>query len=537
MIRRFLYMILAAALLCACQMVSLDDLVPGEETIDLKASGEVYKFQFTAKGDWTAKLDDDSWCKISPIAGSAGDVSIKISPSRNFDPETRVANLIISCLWDVRSIRLVQAAAEVVNITPKEIVAPAEGGTFEISIEHNVDVTITAGMDDWYTVSTKSVAGTKALDTDLLEVNVQPSRSGWPREGAFTLSSSVATESIKVYQEAANVFSLSVYSIDVPFSGGPFSVDVSAPAPYHINSMPDWVQESSVNGTTHTFKADANGSDMPRDGIIVFCDEGGVCLPLTIRQGGRPSWADANIKHNSLMMRFTATWCGWCPMMNESVKKAQELYPDHIIHLALHGNSSDLYFSQVGTLMTQYLIQGYPTGIVDGRIEINNGDVTVTSKYIVNAAKETASLYGTASGASVESSIDGKKVNMDMTLYFKTPGDYKLTVLLVEDNINNAQADYVNGDHSTYIHNGVARLAVTPIEGTPISVSEAPSTQEVKLSATIDGKWNASNIRILGYIHTKYGSRTKKRSGNYGDYFIDNCFLAVPGQPLALEIE
>ena len=533
----YLYLVMAASLLCSCELVKIEDMAPGEETISLKASGEVYKLDFSASGDWKATLDDDSWCKISPASGNSGDITMKISPSRNFTPEERKATLTISCLWNTRQIKLVQSAADIMDISPKEIKAAAEGGTYEIKIDHNVDITVTTtGEDDWYTVATKS-AGTKALASDYLEVTVSPSRYGWPREGGFTVSSSVGMEQVRVIQEAAEVFSLSETSVSIPFSGGTFTVSLSGKEAYHIQSKPDWVVESGCEGRTHTFRASANESSLPRDGIIVFCDDGGVCLPLMLSQEARPGWTTSNFKHTSLVMRFTATWCGWCPRMNKSVKKAQENYPGKLYHLALHGNGSDLYFATGAALQTQYLIEGFPTGIVDGRTMISNGEINSTANRIVSASKETESLYGTVTGASVNSTVEDKTIDMDITVYAKATGEYKLTVLLVEDNINNAQADYEEGDHASYTHDGVARLAVTSIGGDSFYIPDAPATADFHFRTRINDKWKASNVKIVGYVQAQYGNRNKKRSGNYGDYYVDNCFVVEPGKTLSLATE
>ena len=538
MIKTKLFAAIAAAVLfCGCQTITVETPDAQGEYILLKASGEVFKLSFTALGDWNASLDDDSWCKISPSSGNAGDVTLKISPSKNYEAEERTAQLTITSLMLSRSFTLVQEEARVVNIDQKEIRAGAEGGTFSINVSHNVDCT--AAMDgeyDWFTVATK--APTKALDNDSIEVTVLPNNYGWPRSGGITVTSSLGIEYISVRQEAADVFSLSEQSARIPFSGGSFSVEVSGTSPYHISSMPEWISESGVDGRTHTFQAGKNESELPRDGIVVFCDDGGVCLPFMVSQEGRPGWTAESFKHTSLVMRFTATWCGWCPVMNNSVKQAQADYPGHLLHLALHGNQSTLYFNQVASLMTQYIISGYPTGIVDGRKEIQNStNISAVAKQIVAAAKETASTYGTVTGAAVKSSLEGSQVGMDITLYIKEKGDYKITVFLVEDNIDAAQTDYVDGDHSSYIHNGVARLAVTPVEGQPFTVSDAPSTQTMHFSASVKSGWNASNVKILGYVQAKYGTRTKKRSANYGEYYVDNAFLATPGTELKLELE
>ena len=464
MIRKYLYLILAAALSCACDLIGIESPDPGGET-----------------------------------------------PSQK-DPDT-------------------------VIITPKELNVGAEGGTFEITIEHNVDVDVTVGDDYWYTVATKAFAATRYLDSDILVVIVESNPSGQPRDGGFTVSSTAGTERVKVHQEAADVFSLSETSAEVPYSGGSFSVTVTGSGDYHISSIPDWISETSRQDRTHTVTAEPTPDALSRDGVIVFCDEGGVCLPFAVRQQGLPSWPASQFKHTSLVMRFTATWCGWCPRMNKSVHKAQESYPGKLLHLALHGNGSDLYFNQTNALMTQYQIQGYPTGIVDGRIEVANGDITATANRIVSVSKETEKLYGTVTGAAVSSSLGDGKIDMDITLYVKEAGDYKLTVLLVEDGINNAQTDYEDGDHSSYTHDGVARLAVTSVSGDAFTVNNAPAEVGFSLSARLDGKWNASNVRILGYVQAKYGTRTKKRTANYGEYYVDNCFIAVPGVPLTLQTE
>lgn len=532
-------MIAAAALLCGCQTINIESPDTPGGTINLKASGEDYSLRFTASANWSATVGEEegSWVKLSPTSGNAGDVILKITPSKNYEPEERSATLTISSLMNQTSFQLVQEAAKVLTVDTKEIKAGAEGGSFKIKVGHNVNFTVAPDEDyDWFTVST--TAPSKAMKDDEVEVTVLPSSYGWPRKGGITLTSSVGIEYISVYQEAAEVFSLSESSIELPFSGGPFSVEVSGKGEYHISSMPEWVSESAVDGRKHTFTAGMNESNLPRDGVIVFCDDGGVCLPLMLTQEGRPGWTASAFKHTSLVMRFTATWCGWCPVMNNSVKKAQADYPDHLLHLALHGNSSTLFFAPTGNLMTQYLISGYPTGIVDGRKEIQNStDINAVARQIVNAAKETANTYGTVTGAAVNSTLEGSVVSMDIDLYFKETGDYKITVLLVEDNIDAAQEDYIDGAHSSYIHNGVARLAVTAIDGQSFTVDAAPSTKQMHFNATINGAWKAANVKILGYVQAKYGSRSKKRSGNYGEYYVDNSFLAVPGTELKLALE
>ena len=250
-----------------------------------------------------------------------------------------------------------------------------------------------------------------------------------------------------------------------------------------------------------------------------------------------PDWTTLPFRHQSLFMRFTATWCGWCPRMNKSIKQAQEDYPDKIQHLALHGSGSSLYYSKVSTLMTQYKISGFPTGIVDGRIEIDNESIKTTARNIVNAVKETESTYGTVSGARIATTLDGNNLDINMRIYFKAPGDYLVTVLLVEDGIVASQDDYEEGTHTSYVHDNVCRYAVTAIKGASITQTGEFSTRNMKWSTTINKKWNAENVRVLAYVQAAYGDRTKISTADYGDYYVDNCFTVKAGETLDLELE
>lgn len=335
--------------------------------------------------------------------------------------------------------------------------------------------------------------------------------------------------------ETDETFSLSVTSVEVPPTGGEFTVSVTGKMPYHLNPLPDWIEETAVEKRTHTFKASINPSDESRSDVLVFCDEGGVCLPLTVNQGGSVTWASATFRHQSLLMRFTATWCGWCPLMNNSVKKAQETYPGKIQHLAIHGTGSSLLFPSANILMNLYDIAGFPTGILDGRIEIENDEIPITSSKIVAAARETENKYGTVSGARIRSSVEGNQLKIDMRLFLKASGLFKVTVFVVEDGIDATQKDYIDGDHKSYIHDNVARLAVTPVLGEEFTQKIKNKTHDFNWTATLDDNWSKENLRILAYVQTKFGERKKISTADYGDFYVDNCFTVKAGENLELE--
>lgn len=214
-----------------------------------------------------------------------------------------------------------------------------------------------------------------------------------------------------------------------------------------------------------------------------------------------------------------------------------ELYPDKISYVALHNTDSDLAFSQVGPLNSQYVISGFPSGIVDGRVKIENYPVETSAQNIVNAVKETEEKYGTVTGVEINSSVSGRTAKVDVGVYAKKAGDYKITVLLLEDDIINYQADYEEGDHQNYDHDNIARVAMSNVQGEAFSVSSDFTVKNFSFSASIPSSCVLANMRVLVYVQRKFGSYPVIQSGNYGEYFVDNSADVALGGNLKLALE
>lgn len=237
-------------------------------------------------------------------------------------------------------------------------------------------------------------------------------------------------------------------------------------------------------------------------------------------------WADKEFWHKSLGMRFTATWCGYCPNLATSFAKAISQYPNKIEMLNLHPTSSNLGFSGTSKLGNIFRITGYPTGMIDYRNSIANYTSNdYTARLIVNAAKETESNYPTKTGISFTSSVSGSTLNLNVKLYIKEKGDYKVTAVLLEDNI----IGYQNGGGNSYNHSGIARVAFTDITGDEVSTSEDNKTVSKNYTATIPSSCDKNNLRVLVYVLRQYGSQTIIRTADYGDYYVDNAISAAVG--------
>ena len=237
-------------------------------------------------------------------------------------------------------------------------------------------------------------------------------------------------------------------------------------------------------------------------------------------------WAGKEFWHKSLGMRFTATWCGYCPMMATSFASAISQYPNRIELLNLHPTSSNLGFNGTSKLENIFKITSFPTGMIDYRSSIANySNSNYTTKVILNAVKETERNYPVKTGISFSSSVSGNTLNLNVKLYIKEKGDYKVTAVLLEDNI----IGYQNGGGNSYNHSGIARVAFTDITGDEVSTSEDNKTVSKNYTATIPSSCDKNNLRVLVYVLRQYGSQPIIRTADYGDYYVDNATSAAIG--------
>lgn len=237
-------------------------------------------------------------------------------------------------------------------------------------------------------------------------------------------------------------------------------------------------------------------------------------------------WAGKEFWHKSLGIRFTATWCGYCPNLATSFAMAISQYPNKIEMLNLHPTSSDLGFSGTSKMEKILKITRYPSGIIDYRKSIANYTSNdYTAGLIVNAVKETENAYMVKTGISFTSSVSGSKLNLNVKLYIKERGDYKVTAVLLEDNI----IGYQNGGGDNYNHSSIARVAFSDITGDSVKTSEDNKTVSKNYTATIPSSCNKNNLRVLVYVLKQYGSQTIIRTADYGDYYVDNAVSAAVG--------
>ena len=370
--------------------------------------------------------------------------------------------------------------------------------------------------------------------------------SGKSRTGTISFTNSKGT-TLSVWISQKTPY-LNLDASDIVFSanGGSKKIDVSSSLPWTVSVDSDWCKVSPASGEGDgdiSVKALQSEEPDPRTArIFISSTDGSVEYTVMVVQSGynqqdQADWKKQAFVHKSLAMRFTATWCGWCPRMNKSIRLAQDMYSNKINYVAIHGGGSDLQFGGADALMDQYQIDGFPTGLVDGRAMVDNYDIQYTAQLFVNAVKETELEYGTVTGVGINSSLSGRKTDIDVDVYVKKAGDYKITVLLLEDGIINAQTDYEEGNHPRYVHDNVARMSVSDILGDSFRIDKDFTVKKFSFSADIPSSYNIDNMRVLVYIQRTFDSGHVIQSGSYGNYFIDNSADVALGESLRLALE
>lgn len=309
----------------------------------------------------------------------------------------------------------------------------------------------------------------------------------------------------------------------------PYVVNVQSDAEWNVSSNASWCTVDPSSGTndgSFAVSVAENTSSEPRTATVtVSVADGSVVRKIGIIQApkasdsGDDSWKDQDFVHKSLALRFTADWCGYCPMMATAMAKAQEQLPDKLEVISVHGGGSGLASEASNALTNYYGIGSFPTGYVDGYIQIDNYDISTTASNIVAAVKQTEEKYDTYTGVSWTSSVSGNQIILNLSAYIRKAGSYKMTALLVEDNIVGYQADYTNGSSDNYVHTGVLRAAFSDVEGDSFEITEDFQKKDFAYSVDVPSGCDVDNMRIVVFIQRKDGR-----------YYVDNTASASVGK-------
>lgn len=206
---------------------------------------------------------------------------------------------------------------------------------------------------------------------------------------------------------------------------------------------------------------------------------------------------------NTLIAKYTATSCVYCPGMERILEQVISEIPDRIIPLNIHPMHSEggLGFEGTEQLMKKFNVDGYPTAFANYVAKINNSayDENVKTAF-EDITKESYCSYPAKTAISVSSETDGTKLNVDIEIAMKEALEYKITIYVLEDGIIYKQLD---GDELVikYEHNHILRDAISDVMGDNLPFSIDKGICRMRYSTDIpDNLKNKDNAYLLIYV-------------------------------------
>ncbi len=207
----------------------------------------------------------------------------------------------------------------------------------------------------------------------------------------------------------------------------------------------------------------------------------------------------------TLLIYKGATWCGPCGSSGKPVLRAMEaIGEDKVVCLASQTN--DGLNSPAGDLIGNNLMTRFSQNGIPHMFETGNGS---TYNFYPNQSTATNNM-NTINGKSanvnayVSASTTGSTIDVKAkTKFFAAgSGEYYLSILVLEDNIQKTQSGSSNPEHDNVIRGNAGSSAW----GEVITSTAMDAEQEFSYSINIDPTWKKENLKVAAVIWKKNGA-------------------------------
>ncbi len=431
-----------------------------------------------------------------------------------------------------------------VRVDSTNLSFPGEGGTQTLKVKAGTAWEINVPADlNWLSVSPKS--GTSSADvTVTASANKMKDQDRNVELVINYEGNQIRVNVNQAHGEGEPVFQLSQSSVEVGSEGGEFSVNVvSDAADYDVEINTKWITSVSrkgnrYDGETLTFSVAPNEKKEARTGVVSICTKSGTCNPVTVNQA---AFAGATYEHLNVAFRYTATWCGHCPYMDETFHMVKERRDDFDF-VTIHGSAGyPLYFNDSNSLMSAFQVSGFPTGIINGWKEFSNShNVSANADNLENELDAFEKTFSCVAGVSVKSTVADGQIKVDAEVETSISGKYQVSAFLLESGIVEAQTYFPDNGPTTelknFVHDNVARATLTASALGDAFDAVAGEKTSFTWSVTPDKSWNAKNLSVAVLVHRAYGD-VKKNNKKYPDYYVANAALAPVGKSVEMKYE
>lgn len=411
-----------------------------------------------------------------------------------------------------------------------------EGGEQTLEITASTDWTIQSTDESWLTVSPASGSADAKVT---VTASPNPSKEEG-RSAQLVCSYSDVTLSLDVTQDMNQeepVFSITPTSASIGKEGGQFSIEVVSDAlPYEITLVDGWISIASREGDRYTgetivFDVQSNLYGGSRTGVVSVCTENGSCIPVMVTQEGGIS---TKYTRHHAAYRFTATWCGWCPYMDESFHQVDDERED-FDYVTFHASAGyPLYFEPGETLASLYRVTGFPTGVVDGWKFVSNSNTSQeTAKNIIKAMDQFDESFPCLSNITFTSGVGNGSVIVDADITSSIDSDLKVVAILVESGIVETQERFGEnaGTYPNFVHDHIARAVLSKDIAGDSFTAQAGKAVRFHWSVSLNSAWKKNNLSVFVAVLREYGDYSGSKSKqSFPNNYIENCRMAAVGQ-------
>lgn len=235
----------------------------------------------------------------------------------------------------------------------------------------------------------------------------------------------------------------------------------------------------------------------------VYDNRTSPAVNVTVQSGSATT--DTYFRH-VLVMKFTATWCTYCPKMTSALETVEKAYPERMIILGIH--SGDAYaLDEEPALSRAFGVEGLPTSVFDYRESASYSVPLLKAKV-----KRSITEFPAVCGIALQSKVERDKIKVGATVRFQQTGDYKIGCVVTEDGIH---APGTIGSKDGYYHH-VARAFATKATGTDIGNRSEGEEYTTTFEIDVNSAWVLDKCHVVVFV-------LNKQTGDNEVYYVNQA--------------
>ena len=255
---------MVAALLCSCQreptVIPVTGISVNPTEITLVEGGTTTVSVTVTPSDATDK--SFHWSSSAPSVASVADGTVTALKKGSAEISVTTGDGRVKAVCRVT----VESPAPVIIVSRKEFTLPSSGGTINLEVQSNVNVTVEMPSDaPWIKENTSKALSTRAFS---FLVDANPDYDERSASIVFTDVDTGLSESISILQAQRNAIVISDSQVFVPDEGGTFEIQLASNVEYDVSIDGDWVRiQPDTKGLvqhSHVFVA----APLPEDAFV-----------------------------------------------------------------------------------------------------------------------------------------------------------------------------------------------------------------------------------------------------------------------------